>query len=292
LHPCTIERRSQSGLCMELSLIISLTKRRLLCQCRHLANRPSVFSGARHGDRRDRRSTLTVNLELLGHISFSWEFVAALLSIVLIDLILAGDNAVIIAMAVRSLPRKQRQKGILIGAGAAVLLRVVLTFFAAQLLQTPYLKLIGGLFILWIALKLFIEGAPGEEVHREASTVWQAMWVILVADITMSVDNVLAVAGASKGNLFLLIFGLGLSIPFVVFTSSLLSMLMDKYPYIIYIGAAVLGKVGAEMILTDPIIVPLFSPPVIVQYLIEALAAVGVIVIGKLWVRWKISSRK
>lgn len=233
-----------------------------------------------------------MNPELLGHISFSWEFVAALLSIVLIDLILAGDNAVIIAMAVRSLPRKQRQKGILIGAGAAVLLRVVLTFFAAQLLQTPYLKFVGGLFILWIAVKLFIEGAPGEEVHREASTIWQAMWVIVVADITMSVDNVLAVAGASKGNLFLLIFGLGLSIPFVVFTSSLLSMMMDKYPYIIYIGAAVLGKVGAEMIITDPIIVPLFSPPVIVQYGIEALAAVGVIVIGKLWVRWKISSRK
>ena len=277
---------------MKSPLIISLTKRGLLCKCRHLANRPSVFPGARHGDRRDRRSTLTVNPELLGNISFSWEFVAALLSIVLIDLILAGDNAVIIAMAVRSLPRKQRQKGILIGAGAAVLLRVVLTFFAAQLLQTPYLKLVGGLFILWIAVKLFIEGAPGEEVHREASTIWQAMWVIMVADITMSVDNVLAVAGASKGNLFLLIFGLGLSIPFVVFTSSLLSMMMDKYPYIIYIGAAVLGKVGAEMIITDPIIVPLFSPPVIVQYGIESLAAVGVIVIGKLWVRWKISSRK
>ena len=233
-----------------------------------------------------------MNPDLLGHVSFSWEFIAALLSIVLIDLILAGDNAVIIAMAVRSLPRKQRQKGILIGSGAAVLLRVVLTFFAAQLLQTPYVKFIGGLFILWIAVKLFIEGNPGEEVHREAKTIWQAMWVIVVADITMSVDNVLAVAGASKGNLFLLIFGLGLSIPFVVFTSSLLSMLMDKYPYIIYIGAAILGKVGAEMIITDPVIVPHFSPPVIIQYLIEALAAVGVIVIGKFWVRWKISSRK
>ncbi|MRR38741.1 hypothetical protein EG829_29655 [bacterium] len=103
-----------------------------------------------------------MNPDLLGHVSFSWEFIAALLSIVLIDLILAGDNAVIIAMAVRSLPRKQRQKGILIGAGAAVILRVVLTFFAAQLLQTPYLKFVWGLFILWIAVKIFIEGAPGE----------------------------------------------------------------------------------------------------------------------------------
>lgn len=230
--------------------------------------------------------------DLLGHISFSWEFIAALLSIVLIDLILAGDNAVIIAMAVRSLPRKQRQKGILFGSGAAVLLRVVLTFFAAQLLQTPYLKFVGGLFILWIAVKLFIEGNPGEEVHREPKTIGQAMWVIVVADITMSVDNVLAVAGASKGNLFLLIFGLGLSIPFVVFTSSLLSMLMDKYPYIIYIGAAVLGKVGAEMIITDPVIVEHFNPSVVFQYAMEALFAIGVIGIGKLWVRWKISSRR
>ena len=230
--------------------------------------------------------------DLLGHVSFSWEFIAALLSIVLIDLILAGDNAVIIAMAVRSLPRKQRQKGILVGSGAAVLLRVVLTFFAAQLLQTPYLKFVGGLFILWIAVKLFIEGNPGDEVHREAKTIWQAMWVIVVADITMSVDNVLAVAGASKGNLFLLIFGLGLSIPFVVFTSSLLSMLMDKYPYIIYIGAAVLGKVGAEMIFTDPVIVEHFNPSVVFQYAMEALFAIGVIAIGKLWVRWKLTSRK
>lgn len=233
-----------------------------------------------------------VSPDLLGHMSFSWEFFAALLSIILIDLILAGDNAVIIAMAVRSLPRKQRQKGILFGSGAAVLLRVALTFFAAQLLQTPYLKLVGGLFILWIAVKLFVEGNPGEEVHREAKTLWQALWVIVIADITMSVDNVLAVAGASKGNLFLLIFGLGLSIPFVVFTSSLLSMLMDKYPVIIYIGAAVLGKVGAEMIITDPVITGRFAIPVGVQYAVEALAALGVIVLGRLWVRWKTSTKK
>ncbi|NPV04793.1 MAG: TerC family protein [Syntrophaceae bacterium] len=229
--------------------------------------------------------------DILGHISFSWEFFAALLSIILIDLILAGDNAVIIAMAVRSLPRKQRQAGILLGSGAAVLLRVALTFFAAQLLQTPYLKFAGGLIILWIGVKLFIEGNPGEEVHRESKTIWQALWVIVVADITMSLDNVLAVAGASKGNLFLLLFGLGLSIPFVVFTSSLLSMLMDKYPWIIYIGAAVLGKVGAEMIITDPVIVERFPAPVWAQYALEAFFAVGVIAAGKLWVRWKIAGK-
>ena len=158
--------------------------------------------------------------------------------------------------------------------------------------RSSYVKFFGGLFILWIAVKLFVEGSPEEEGHREAKTIWQAMWVIVVADITMSVDNVLAVAGASKGNLFLLIFGLGLSIPFVVFTSSLLSMLMDKYPIVIYIGAAILGKVGAEMIFTDPVIVEHFNPSVVFQYAMEALFAIGVIGVGKLWVRWKISSKK
>ena len=157
-----------------------------------------------------------MDLGQLGEISISWEFFSALMSIVLIDLILAGDNAVVIAAAVRTLPRKQRLKGILLGAGAAVVLRVFLTYFAARLLQMSYVKLIGGLFILWIAVKLFVDSAPDEEVRQNATSILQALWVIVVADLTMSVDNVLAVAGASRGNIFLLLFGLGLSIPFVV----------------------------------------------------------------------------
>jgi YjbE family integral membrane protein len=228
-----------------------------------------------------------VDLGQLGEISISWDFFTALMSIVLIDLILAGDNAVVIAAAVRSLPRKQRQKGILLGAGAAVVLRVFLTYFAAQLLQMSYVKLIGGLFILWIAVKLFVDSSPEEEARQNAHSILQALWVIVVADLTMSVDNVLAVAGASKGNLFLLLFGLGLSIPFVVFTSSLLSMLMDKYPLIIYAGAGILGKVGGEMIFTDPIVVERIQIPEVLLYGLEALFAVGVIVVGKLWVRWR-----
>ena len=228
-----------------------------------------------------------MDLGQLGEISISWDFFTALMSIVLIDLILAGDNAVVIAAAVRSLPRKQRQKGILLGAGAAVLLRVVLTYFAAQLLQMSFVKLIGGLFILWIAVKLFVDSAPDEEVQRSAHSILQALWVIVIADLTMSVDNVLAVAGASKGNLFLLLFGLGLSIPFVVFTSSLLSMLMDKYPFIIYVGAGILGKVGGEMIFTDPVVAERLRIPEALLYGMEALFAVGVIVVGKLWLRWK-----
>jgi len=168
-----------------------------------------------------------------------------------------------------------------------VLLRVILTFFAAQLLLVKFIKLAGGILILWIAVKLFIEGAPKEEGAREAKTLWQAIWVIVVADITMSTDNVLAVAGASEGNLFLLLFGLGLSIPFVVFTSSLLSMLMDRYPVIIYIGAAILGRVGGEMIMTDPFVVGILNPSDVLQYGVEAFFTVGVIVAGKLWIHFR-----
>jgi YjbE family integral membrane protein len=213
-------------------------------------------------------------------------FVGSILSIVLIDLILAGDNAVVIAMAVRSLPAEQRRRGILYGAGAAVLLRVALTFFVSQLLQVPYVKLVGGVLILWIAMKLFMEGAEDEEgTTREPKTVWDAVKVIIVADITMSVDNMLAVGGASHGNLFLLLFGLGVSIPFIVFTSNLLSKLMARFPIIVYAGAAVLGKVGAEMILTDPFTVSHLHPSTLLVHVAEALCAIGIIVIGKLWAR-------
>lgn len=221
-----------------------------------------------------------------------WNFFTALFSIVIIDLILAGDNAVVIAMAVRSLPSEQRRKGILFGAGAAVVLRVILTFFVSQLLQIHYIKLVGGLLILWIAVKLFVEGTPEESLEREATSIGQAVKVIVIADLTMATDNMLAVGGASHGNLFLLLFGLGLSVPFVVFTSNLLSMLMDKYPIIVYIGAAILGRVGAEMILTDPFTESFWVPSHMVSYAIQALFAVGVIVVGKLWIKWMIRTQE
>jgi YjbE family integral membrane protein len=222
----------------------------------------------------------------LGSISFDWKFVYAFLSIVVIDIILAGDNAVVIALAVRSLPNEQRRKGILYGSAAAVALRVILTFFVAQLLQINFLKLSGGILILWIAVKLFVEGVPEEENIKESKTLGQAIRMIVIADLTMATDNMLAVAGASHGNFFLLLFGLALSIPLIIFTSNLLSMLMDKYPIIIYIGAAILGRVGAEMIMTDPFISGILSPSKSFQYTIEAVAAVGVIVYGKLWMKW------
>ena len=233
-----------------------------------------------------------IDAGFLGKIEFTWDFVIAFLSIVLIDLILAGDNAVVIALAVKTLPKKQRRKGIIFGAGAAVALRVAITFCVAQLLMISFIKFFGGALVLWIAVKLFVEGAPEEKFQKEATSFWQAIRIIVIADIIMSTDNVLAVAGACKGNIFLLIFGLALSIPFVVFTSTLLSMLMDKYPIIVYIGAAVLGRVGGEMIMTDPFIVKLIAPGKVLQYSVEAIGAIGVIVVGKLYMRWKISRQE
>jgi YjbE family integral membrane protein len=231
-----------------------------------------------------------MDLGILGTINFNWEFLTSLFSIIMINVVLSGDNAVVIAMAVRSLPRAQRQKGILIGAAGAVLLRIILTFFVARFLETPYLKVIGGLLILWLAVKLFVDVNPENEVDREASTIWQALKIIVIADVTMSLDNMLGVGAASKGNLLLLIFGLTTSIPIMIFTSNLLSMLMDKYPIIITIGAALLGKVGAEMIVTDSVMAPFMPQGELFIFLVEGLAAIGVIVIGKLWVWMKSSA--
>lgn len=232
-----------------------------------------------------------IDFGFLGKIDFTWDFCVGFLSIVLIDLVLAGDNAVVIALAVKNLHGKQRRTGIIFGAAAAVALRVVLTFCVAQLLQISFVKLFGGILILWIATKLFIEGAPEEKFQKQATTFWQAIRVIVIADIIMSTDNILAVAGACKGNFFLLLFGLALSIPFVVFTSSLLSMLMDKYPIIVWIGAAVLGRVGGEMIITDPWVVEKINPGTTLNYACEIIGAVGVIAVSRLYMKWKIAKQ-
>jgi YjbE family integral membrane protein len=195
-----------------------------------------------------------MDLGMLGRIDFGMDFVMAFLSIVLIDLVLAGDNAVVIAMAIKTLPKEKRFLGLLIGAGGAVVLRIACTFAVAQLLIIPYVKLVGGAVIVWIGIKLMTDCSEEEGCKKEAGTILQALWIIMVADISMSIDNMLAVGAASKGNLFLLIFGLTLSIPFVVFTSNLLCMLMDRFPIILWLGAAILGKVGGEMMVTDPFI--------------------------------------
>jgi len=211
-------------------------------------------------------------------------FLLSGLTIVLIDLLLGGDNAVVIALAVRSLPAHQRRIGVSTGAGLAVILRVAMTFFAASLIQSRYIQLIGGLVILWIAVRLFADADPSQP-EAPPRGFWRAIRFIVVADITMSTDNILAIAAASHGSLPLLIFGLGLSIPLVIFTSTLLSRLMDRYPIIVYLGSAILGRVGGEMIMTDVIIQQWLKPSAAMRYGVEALCAAGVVVLGVLWSR-------
>jgi YjbE family integral membrane protein len=206
-------------------------------------------------------------------------------SIVLIDILLSGDNSVVIAMAVRSLPPAQRKLGIALGAGVAALLRIALTFFAGRLLTLNYVQFVGGLLILWIAVKLLTDAGEAASGRPQASSLWNAMWIILVADVTMSVDNILAVAAASKGSLPLLIFGLTLSIIFVVFTSNFLSRLMDRFPIVIYVGAAILGRVGGDMIVSDPWIENWLEPSRMVAIGVQVFFAVAVLAVGRLLVK-------
>jgi len=212
-----------------------------------------------------------IDLGWVGYIEFSWNFLLSVLGIVVIDLVLAGDNAVVIAMAVKNLHGRKRLLGIVLGSGGAVLVRVACTFVVAQLLNIQYVKLIGGAVIIWIAIKLLTQGAEEEAHGKAAQSVRQALWIIIVADMSMGIDNMLAVGAASHGNLFLLLFGLLLSIPFVVFMSTLLARLMDRYPIILWLGAALLGKVGGEMMATDPFVVDLLNLPSWAEYVSMAI---------------------
>ena len=152
--------------------------------------------------------------------ALGWDLCAGVISVILINLVLSGDNAVVIAMAVNLLPKEKQLLGLLFGAGLAVVLRIALTIFAAQLLTITGIKFLGGALIFWIAVKLLIEDVEAEDTGKHGATIWHAIWIILVADLTMSLDNVLALAGASKGNFFLLLFGLITSIPLVVFAAA------------------------------------------------------------------------
>jgi YjbE family integral membrane protein len=209
-------------------------------------------------------------------------FLLGVFSIILIDLTLAGDNALVIAMAVRSLPKRERRIGTACGAAGAVLLRIALTIFAARLLSIRYVQLAGGLFIVWIAVKVLVDASAPPDSAPAPKRLVQAIWYVMFADLTMSVDNILAIAGASKGSMALIVFGLCVSIPFVVFSSNLLADLMDRYPAAIYLGAAILGKVGGEMVLKDPLVVGILHPTDTFCYVVEGVLIVAVVVAGRL----------
>jgi YjbE family integral membrane protein len=218
------------------------------------------------------------------HQALSLQFVLRMLSIVVVDLTLSGDNAVVIAAAAKSLPRENRNRALIAGAACAVVALVAAAFFATRLLHVRFLQTIGGVAILWIAVGLFREEAPLESSAMRVATFWKAMWFIVVADVTMSTDNILAVAAIAQGDFALLLFGLGLSIPLVVLASGILARMMDNYPIIVYIGAALLGRVAGQMIMTDAFTVQTFAPSAALDYSVEAAGAIGVILAG-LWLK-------
>ncbi len=179
-------------------------------------------------------------------------FWVGLAQIVLVNIVLSGDNAVVIALAARSLPKRLQKAAVVWGSVAAIAMRVVLTLAAVELLRLPYLKLLGGLLLLWIAVQLLIPERDGEQNVSSEATLLAAIRTILIADLVMSLDNVLGVAAAAKGNVLLLILGLGISIPLIIFGSSLMLRLMDRYPIVVTAGAALLGWVAGEMLISDP----------------------------------------
>lgn len=218
------------------------------------------------------------------------EFLTRLWAIVLIDLMLAGDNALVIALAVRSLPRRQQLLGRVFGTAGAVVLRVVLITIATTMLGVPLLQLVGGLLLVWIAVKLV---RPSAEHEREArgragGSLHRAIGIIIVADAVMSLDNVLGVAGAAHGDMRLVVFGIALSIPIVVWGSGLLARLMARFTWIIWVGGGVLGYVAAEMMLADQAVIRWTTGTHVLDSLLPPLLGVAMVAVG--W--WSARNRR
>jgi YjbE family integral membrane protein len=181
-------------------------------------------------------------------------FWAALGNILLVNVVLSGDNAVVIALAARGLQGKHQKHAIIWGSAAAIVMRVILTIFAVELLKYPYLKIVGALLLLYIGVQLLSEGDEDEASVIEHTVLWAAIRTIMMADLIMSLDNVIGVAAAAKGNILLLVLGLGISIPLIVFGSTVMLKLMERFPIIITLGAMLLGYLAGEMFFTDPAI--------------------------------------
>ena len=182
----------------------------------------------------------------------STAFWLALGQIIWVNILLSGDNAVVIALAARSLPPKQQKQAILIGSGAAIAMRIVLTLVAAQLLQLPWLKLIGAVLLIYIGVTLLLPEDEGEHEGKEVGGMVAAVRTILIADLVMSLDNVIAVAAAAKGDTTLLIIGLATSIPLVIFGSTLLLKVIERFPVVVWLGAGLLGFIAGEIVVDDP----------------------------------------
>ncbi len=213
------------------------------------------------------------------------DFWIGLLKIIWINIVLSGDNAVVIAMAARSLRPEEQSKAIMLGSGFAVVLRIALTFVAVQLMAWPAVQIVGGLLLLWIGAQLLDSEDENEEDAKTHHNLYAAVRTILIADLVMSLDNVIGVAAAAKGNVLLLTIGLGLSIPLVIFGSSLMIGLMTRYPIIIKFGAALIGWVAGETLISDVLVAHFISHMTWLHWLVPAGCALLVLAIG----RWRAS---
>ena len=207
-------------------------------------------------------------------------FFIALVQIVAIDIVLGGDNAIIIALACRNLPKKQKRLGILWGTAGAITLRVILVFFASALMTTPGLRLIGGVLLLWIGIKLLTDQA-GDELEckiAQKSSLIGAIQTIIIADFVMSLDNALAIAAAAKGSMFLVVFGLVVSVPIIIGGSAIILKLMERYPFIITLGAGLLGWLGGDLIANDTINATVLPAIILQSPWIAAIIGAGTVV--------------
>jgi YjbE family integral membrane protein len=211
---------------------------------------------------------------------FSAAWLSALLAIVLIDLVLAGDNAIVIALAARRLPPKLQTRAIIWGTVGAIVVRTAMTVGVVWLLKIPGLMLVGGLGLVWIAYKLLAPTGEGHAHSPVATTFWGAMRTIVIADALMGVDNVLGVAGAAKGSFDLVVIGLLISVPIVVWGSTLVLRLVQRFPIIIYLGAGVLAYTAAHMIVSEPLLDEVFDPNALIRIAIHAVLVVGVLAAG------------
>ncbi len=210
------------------------------------------------------------------------QFWVDVFKIIVIDLLLSGDNAVVIALACRNLPAAQRKRGILFGVGGAIGLRIVLTFFAVSLLSLPYLKLVGAFLLIWIGMKLLLpEDEHGEGNIKADTRLFGAVKTIIVADFVMSLDNVLGVAAAANGNAVLLVFGLLISIPLIAWSSQLVLKVIDRFPAVIYAGGALLGYVAGEMLVSEVLFAALLATHHYLHGVVPVVCALLVLALGK-----------
>lgn len=213
---------------------------------------------------------------------FSPEFFSAVLTIVLMDLVLGGDNAIVIGMAARNLPAQAQKKVILIGTGGAILIRSLATIVAVYLLKIPGLMFVGGLLLVWMAYKLLVEDkSEGEGNIKSAVNFWGAVRTIIIADAVMGLDNVLAVAGASHGSPLLVIFGLLISIPIVVWGSTIVIKAINRYPIIIPIGAAVIAHTAATMMVGEPFVKNVIGESALIEWGFSLILIAGVLLMGR-----------